>query len=87
MSFSEKSRYWWWPQSAVTDLYGKEKPRNERFRHRAFQKIKNYQNRFSRKKLQLCEVGGFWKKFGNPGIFVSEIWDLGSETVRDSENV
>ena len=39
-----------------------------------------------KKKLRLREVGGFWKKSGNPGIFVSEIWDFGSETVHDSKN-
>ena len=38
------------------------------------------------KKLQLREVGAFWKKSGNPGIFVSEIWHFGSETVPNSEN-
>ena len=33
------------------------------------------------KKLQLREVGAFWKKSGKAGIFVPEIWDFGSETV------
>ena len=33
------------------------------------------------KKLQLREVGAFWKKYGNAGIFVPEICDFGSETV------
>ena len=38
------------------------------------------------KKLELREVGGFWKKSENPGIFVPEIWEFGSETVRTCEN-
>ena len=38
-----------------------------------------------KKKLRPREVGGFWKKSGNPGIFVPEIWDFGSETVRTLE--
>ena len=38
------------------------------------------------KKLRLREVGAFWKKSGNPRIFVSEIWDFGPETVPNYEN-
>ena len=39
-----------------------------------------------KKKLRRREVGGFWKKSGNPGIFVPGIWEFGSETVRNCEN-
>ena len=35
-----------------------------------------------KKKLRLPKVGGFWKKSGNPEIFVPGIWEFGSETVR-----
>ena len=37
------------------------------------------------KKLELREVGGFWKKPENPEIFVPEIWDSGSKTVPTIE--
>ena len=33
------------------------------------------------KKLELREVGGFWKKSENPGIFVPGIWDSEPKTV------
>ena len=39
------------------------------------------------KTLQLCEVGGFWKKSGNPEIFVPEIWAFGSETVLENQKM
>ena len=35
------------------------------------------------KKLQPREVGAFWKKSGNAGIFVPVIWSFGSETVPE----
>ena len=38
-----------------------------------------------KKKLHLREVGGFWGKSGNPGIFVPEIWDSGPKTVPTIE--
>ena len=38
-----------------------------------------------KKKLRPREVGGFWGKSGNPEIFVPEIWEFGSETVRNCE--
>ena len=41
----------------------------------AFQKIKNYQNRFSKKKLRLPKVGGFWK---NPEILRFSYLESGS---------
>ena len=37
------------------------------------------------KKLELREVGGFWKKSGNPEIFVPEIWDSGPKLSLQSE--
>ena len=39
------------------------------------------------KKLELREVGGFWGKSGNPGIFVPEIWAFGSETVLEKREM
>ena len=38
-----------------------------------------------KKKLRLREVGGFWKKSGNPGIFVPEIPDLDDKTVPKTQ--
>ena len=38
-----------------------------------------------KKKLRRREVGGFWKKSGNPEIFVPEIWDSGPKLSLQSE--
>ena len=38
-----------------------------------------------KKKLRLREVGGFWKKSGNPEIFVPEIPDLDDKTVPKNQ--
>ena len=38
----EKSPTWWCSEGGVPRAPGYKKPRNERFRPRAFQKIKNY---------------------------------------------
>ena len=45
MSIFEKSVTWWGSESGVPGTCGYKKCRNERFRPKAFQKIKNYQNR------------------------------------------
>ena len=69
MSIFEKSVTWWDSESGVPGTCGYKKCRNERFRPRAFQKIKNYQNRPGENFSVTPQSLGFFENFQNVRIF------------------
>ena len=76
----EKSPTWWHGESGLPCSPGYKKCRNERFRPRAFQKIKNYQNRVGENfsvieiKFEFLKIFKIFEIFENFRTSISAYW-------------